>query len=54
MDHVIKDHRAVIEFIHPGDFLFQVNKPSLDASDLVGHFTVMAVDDLFDCFDAAG
>lgn len=52
VDHVIKDHKgAVIEFIHPGDFLFQVNKPSLDASDLVGHFTMMAVDDLFDCFD---
>lgn len=52
VDHVIKDHKgAVIEFIHPGDFLFQVNRPSLDASDLVGHFTMMAVDDLFDCFD---
>ena len=52
MDHVIKDHQgAAIEFIHPGDFLWQINKPSLDASDLVGHFTMMAVDDLFDCFD---
>lgn len=52
VNHVIKDHKgAVIEFIHPGDFLFQINRPSLDASDLVGHFTMMAVDDLFDCFD---
>jgi hypothetical protein len=52
VEHVIRDHQgAVIEFIHPGDFLWQVNKPSLDASDLVGHFTMMAVDDLFDCFD---
>jgi hypothetical protein len=52
VDHVTKDHQgAAIEFIHPGDFLWQVNKPSLDASDLVGHFTMMAVDDLFDCFD---
>jgi len=52
VDHVIKNHQgAAIEFIHPGDFLWQINKPSLDASDLVGHFTMMAVDDLFDCFD---
>lgn len=52
VDFVVKDHLgACIEFIHPGDFLFQVNRPSLDASDLVGHFTMMAVDDLFDCFD---
>ena len=48
---------AEIEFIHPGDFVFDLTRASLDAAvqagSVVGRFYRMAVDDLFDEFDPA-
>lgn len=52
VNHVVKQNKgAVVDFIHPGDFVFETNQPTLDDSIVVGDFVSMATDDLFDLFD---
>lgn len=52
VNHVIhQSDGACIEFIHPGDFVFEQTQRSLDDMICVGHFFSASVDDLFDQFD---
>jgi len=53
IEHVVSaDYGGEIDFIHPADFVFEINQPSLNHSNLVGQFYRIAVDDLFDRFQA--
>jgi hypothetical protein len=52
VNHVIhQSDGACVEFIHPGDFVYEQVIPCLDDMDCVGHFFSASVDDLFDQFD---
>lgn len=52
VNHVIhQSDGACIEFIHPGDFVFEQTQRDLDDMICVGHFFSASVDDLFDQFD---
>jgi len=52
IEHVVQSESGgAIDFIHPGDFVFEINQPTLDHSNLNGQFYRIAVDDLFDLFD---
>lgn len=52
IEHVVQsDAGATIDFIHPADFVFEINQPTLDHCNLTGQFYRIAVDDLFDRFD---
>lgn len=52
VDHVIhQSDGACIEFIHPGDFVYEQTVAKLDDMICVGHFFSASVDDLFDQFD---
>lgn len=56
IEHVQRDETfAEIDFIHPGDFVFDVTRPSLDecvrVGSVVGRFFRLSVDDLFDRFN---
>lgn len=52
VDHVLHESNgACVEFIHPGDFVFEQTQRDIAAMACVGHFLALPMDDLFEQFD---
>lgn len=53
VEHVLHESSgACVEFIHPGDFVFEQTQRHIEHMAAVGHFVSLPVDDLFDQFEA--